>query len=72
MLGGLPRTLESIFSPRLQFSSAISALEDEGICEAAPSPILSLAKMPSGLNAFEISEIQEEQTDAGPTGTIRM
>jgi hypothetical protein len=39
MLGGLPPTLESIFSPRLQFSSAISALEVEGICEAAPSPI---------------------------------
>jgi hypothetical protein len=29
---------------------------------------LSLAKMPSGLNAFEISDIQEEQTDAGQPG----
>jgi hypothetical protein len=33
---------------------------------------LSLAKMPSGLKAFEISDIQKEQTDAGQTGTIRM
>jgi hypothetical protein len=30
--------------------------------------VVSLAKMPSGLNAFEISDIQEEQTDAGRPG----
>jgi hypothetical protein len=30
-----------------------------------PRSVLSLAKKPSGSNAFEISEIQEEKTDAG-------
>ena len=33
---------------------------------------LSLAKMSSGLNAFEISDIQEEKADAAPNLTIRM
>jgi hypothetical protein len=31
---------------------------------------LSLAKMPSGLNAFEISDIQEEKTVAGLAGLL--
>jgi hypothetical protein len=48
---------------------AAAMLDNE---EAIQELELSLAKMPSGLNAFEINDIQEEQTDAGPTGTIRM
>jgi hypothetical protein len=33
---------------------------------------LSLDKMSSGLNAFEISDIQEEKNDAGPNLIIGM
>jgi len=47
------------------FAAGFCLLAIRVICAQATSPLLSVAKMPSGLNAFEISDTQEENLTPG-------